>query len=140
MDRKQFLKTSCALYALGIAGTAAFIESCKKSNTSTSPQGPSVNFTLDLTQSENSSLNTVGGSVASNGVVIANSGGTYVAVAQSCTHNGCSVGYNNSHNDFECPCHGGTFDINGNVTGGPPSAPLKKYSVSKNSNILTITG
>jgi cytochrome b6-f complex iron-sulfur subunit len=140
MDRKKILKTSCALYISGIAVTAAFIEGCKKNSVSTSPQGPTVNFTLDLTQSANSSLNTVGGSVASNGVVVANSGGSFVAVAQSCTHNGCSVGYSQSGNDFECPCHGGKYDTNGNVTAGPPPAPLKKYSVLKSGSNLTISG
>jgi len=143
MDRKQFIRTSFALCGLGVVGTAAFLESCKKKNSSSSsgtPQGPTVNFTLDLTLAANAALNNPGGSVASNGVVVANSAGAYIAVAQSCTHNGCSLGYNSSSNNFVCPCHSGTFDINGNVTGGPPPAPIKKYTVTKNGNILTIQG
>jgi cytochrome b6-f complex iron-sulfur subunit len=139
MDRRNFLKTSGALCGLSI-GLAAFIESCKKDNTSATPQGPTVNFTLDLTQSANNSLNTPGGSVASHGVVVVNSGGSFIAIAQSCTHNGCSVAYNLGGNDFVCPCHGGTYDTNGNVTSGPPPAPLKKYTVIQNGNILTISG
>jgi cytochrome b6-f complex iron-sulfur subunit len=139
MDRKKFLKTSCSLCGIGVIGIALFLESCKK--TSTTPEGPSVNFTLDLTQTANSSLNTTGGSLASNGVVIVNEGaGSFIAIAQSCTHNGCSVAYNQSGNNFVCPCHGGTFDTNGKVTSGPPPAPLKKYSVTKNGNILTVSG
>jgi cytochrome b6-f complex iron-sulfur subunit len=140
MDRRNFLKTSGFLCTLGVAGTAAFLESCKKQKISTTPQGPTVNFTLDLTLPANAALNTAGGSLASNGVVIANAAGTYIAVAQQCTHNGCSIGYSSSGNNFVCPCHGGTYDANGNVTSGPPPAPVKKYSVVKNGNILTISG
>ena len=140
MDRRKFLKTSGAVCGLGLIGTAVFIESCKKSTTSTDPQGPTVNFTLDLSQSANAALNTVGGAVASNGVIVVNNSGTYIAVAQTCTHNGCSIAYNQSTHDFVCPCHGGTFDTSGNVTGGPPPAPIKKYTVTKSGNILTIAG
>lgn len=140
MDRRKFLRTSCALGTLGVAGAAAFIESCKKTSSSAAAQGPTVNFTLDLTQSSNAALNSSGGAVASHGVIVVNTGSSYAAVAQTCTHNGCSVGYNQSANDFVCPCHGGTFDVNGNVTSGPPPAPVKKYTVTKSGNILTIVG
>ena len=30
---------------------------------------------------------------------------------------------------FVCPCHGGTFDIEGEVTGGPPPRPMIQYEV-----------
>ena len=140
MDRKQFIKSSIAFCGLGVIGTAAFLESCKKKTSSAAAQGPTVNFTLDLSIPANASLNSPGGSVASNGVVVANAAGSYIAVAQSCTHNGCNINYNSGANNFVCPCHGGTFDTNGNVTGGPPPAPVKKYTVTKSGNILTIQG
>ncbi|MGZ3884951.1 MAG: QcrA and Rieske domain-containing protein [Bacteroidia bacterium] len=141
MDRRKFLKATCALCAVGIGSQVVLLESCKKNTTSnSSPQGPTVNFSLDLTQSSNASLNTAGGSVASNGVVVANTGSGYVAVAQSCTHAGCSVGYNKSGNNFVCPCHNGVYDTGGKVVSGPPPAPLKSYNVTKNANSLTISG
>ena len=114
-------------------GGVIFLESCKKDKVK-------VPFTLDLTQSENSALNTSGGSKASNGVVIVNAGGTFTAVAERCTHSGCSVAYNQSSNEFVCPCHNGIFDINGSVVSGPPPSALKKYSVTQNGNILTVSG
>jgi cytochrome b6-f complex iron-sulfur subunit len=139
MDRKQFLKSSLLLGGLGLAGSAILVESCKKSSSTSSAQGPSVNFTLDLSQTSNSALNTVGGSVAANGVVvICSATNTYNALAQSCTHQGCSLSY--SSNKMVCPCHGGSFDMSGNVVSGPPSVPIKKYSVTKSGNILTISG
>lgn len=122
-------------------GVAAFLESCKSGN-SVNPQsqGPSANFTIDLTQSANASLNSNGGSIYSNGVIVTNINGTYVALAQACTHQGCSISYNQTGNDFICPCHNGVYDTNGNVLSGPPPASLKKYSVTKSGSILTVSG
>ena len=142
MNRKEFLKSSLLLGGLGLAGSAILIESCNKSsNTTTAAQGPSANFTLDLSQAANASLKTIGGSMASNGVVvICTAANTYTALAQACTHQGCAMSYVSGSNQMVCPCHGGSFDINGNVVAGPPPAPIKKYTVSKSGNILTITG
>jgi Rieske Fe-S protein len=139
MDRRNFLKASCALS--GIVGVVAILESCSKKNTTqTSPQGPSVNFTLDLSQPANSALNTSGNSGVTQGVLVINTGGTFIALADTCTHAGCGVAYSASSNNLVCPCHGGTFDINGNVTGGPPPSPLKKYTVTRSGNTLTVSG
>lgn len=142
MDRKDFLKMSCGLCGISMIGTSALLESCQKTGTaSPTPQGPTVNFTLDLTKTPNTSLNAPGGSLASNGVIVVCTTVTsYYAIAQSCTHNGCSINFDKVGNDFVCPCHGATFDTNGNVTSGPANAPLKKYTVTKNGNILTIAG
>lgn len=142
MDRRAFIKNTGTFCVLGIAGSSILLESCKKNSNAglSGPQGPAVNFTLDLTQPANTSLNTAGGSLSSNGVVVANDAGIFIAVAQSCTHSGCNVMYEKTAKDFYCPCHGGTFDTNGNVTKGPPRLPLKKYTVTKSGNILTIAG
>ncbi len=118
MERRTFLKSTCAA-GIGVTGMAAILESCSKLAFSLLPQGPTVNFTLDLTQPVNTALNIPGGSIASHGVIVVNEGGSYIAVAQTCTHQGCSIAYQKSQNDFVCPCHGGTYDINGNVIAGP---------------------
>jgi len=127
MDRIKFIKTSVAMCFSGVTGASMFLESCQKSKKSTTPQGPSVNFTLDLTQSSNAALNTSGGSVASHSVVIINSGGSFIALAETCTHQGCNVYYSKSNNLLMCPCHGANFNMNGDVTAGPAPSPLKKY-------------
>lgn len=138
MDRKEFLKTSGILTVSGLAALVAFIESCKKTENS-APVAPTVNFNLDLTSSSNSALNNVGGYVYNSGVIVACiATNSYVALSQACTHQGCTVTY--SSNSFNCPCHGGRYDTNGNVTAGPPPSPLKKYTVTKNGNILTVAG
>ena len=142
MDRKEFLKMSCGLCGISVLGTSVLLESCNKNTSgSTTPQGPTVNFTLDLTKPVNASLNSPGGSLPSNGVIVVCTTLTsYYAIAQTCTHAGCSINYDKNGNDFVCPCHGATYDTNGNVTGGPAPAPLKKYTVTKNGNILTVAG
>jgi len=138
MDRRNFLKSSGALCGIAVVGSLTFLESCQKS--ALGPGASKVNFTIDLSQAANASLKTPGGSVAGHNVIVVNSGGTFVALSQICTHQGCSVFYNKSGNDFVCPCHGGVYSITGANISGPPPSPLKKYTVTQKGNILTITG
>ncbi len=42
-----------------------------------------------------------------------------------CTHMKCIVAWNESEKSWDCPCHGGRFDANGNVLNGPPVEPLR---------------
>ena len=140
MNRKDFFKTA-AIAVTGIALGPSLLESCAKS--STNPQGPTVNFTLDLSSPANAILANVGGFLYSNAVIITRVSSDnlgFIALSQACTHQGCTIAYNAGMMAFQCPCHGGTYDANGNVTGGPPPNPLKKYSVTRNSNILTVKG
>ena len=43
-----------------------------------------------------------------------------------CTHFDCTVNYQADHNRIFCACHEGCYDLDGNVTSGPPPAPLRK--------------
>jgi len=45
-----------------------------------------------------------------------------------CTHLGCAYRWDQQRNQFACPCHGGTYAITGEVTGGPPPHALHKLS------------
>ncbi len=140
MNRKDFFKTT-ALALAGIAIGPALIESCSKSGTG--PQGPTVNFTVDLNASANAALANMGGFIYSNGVIvtrISTAALGFVALAQACTHAGCTIAYNAAGMNFLCPCHGGTYDANGNVSGGPPPNPVKSYAVTRVNSILTIKG
>jgi cytochrome b6-f complex iron-sulfur subunit len=98
----------------------------------------SGNITIDLTNNSYSALNTAGGSVIVQDIIIANSGGNFLALSSVCTHQGCTVGFNPTANNFPCPCHGSLFSANGSVINGPASSPLKSYTVNKTGNILTI--
>ena len=46
------------------------------------------------------------------------------AFSSTCTHLGCRTSYDREARQIVCPCHGGVFDIQGNVLVGPPSEPL----------------
>lgn len=52
-----------------------------------------------------------------------------VAFSAVCTHFGCTVAYEPADEVFVCPCHGGEYDIDGNVLDGPPPKPLTKLNV-----------
>ncbi len=48
------------------------------------------------------------------------------ALSPVCSHLGCLVNWHRSKEKFLCPCHGGKYDIEGKVIGGPPPAPLTR--------------
>jgi len=51
-----------------------------------------------------------------------------VAYTPSCTHLGCAYHWDNTARQFECPCHGSSFSIDGKVTAGPAPRPLDQYA------------
>ena len=42
-------------------------------------------------------------------------------------HLGCPVRYVVASESFVCPCHGGVYDFEGKVIGGPPVRPLDRF-------------
>jgi cytochrome b6-f complex iron-sulfur subunit len=62
-------------------------------------------------------------------MVIRRVGNRIAAISTVCTHLGCTV--NPVDTGFDCPCHGSTYDDQGEVTGGPAPAPLAWYRVSQ---------
>jgi len=59
-------------------------------------------------------------------VFIVNHKDRLFALSPVCTHLGCLVNWNYLKEQFLCPCHGGRYDIQGNVVGGPPPRPLTR--------------
>ena len=60
-----------------------------------------------------------------------------VAYSPQCTHLGCAYHWEESRNQFVCPCHESRFSIDGKVLGGPASRPLDRYPVRvENSKLL----
>jgi Rieske Fe-S protein len=50
------------------------------------------------------------------------------ALHSTCTHLGCRTSYDRKTKRILCPCHGGVFDVHGNVLDGPPPTPLPSLS------------
>lgn len=61
-----------------------------------------------------------------------------LALSAICTHLGCIVKWSDSKKEFFCPCHGGRFDMRGNVLGGPPPAPLVSFTVRVEDEYIVI--
>jgi Rieske Fe-S protein len=58
--------------------------------------------------------------------------GRYFAVSAICTHMSvCHLEWHEDRKLLVCPCHGGAFDVHGNVVQGPPSIPLPTRRVEE---------
>jgi cytochrome b6-f complex iron-sulfur subunit len=53
----------------------------------------------------------------------------FVSLSARCTHLGCNVIWNQDHQIFLCPCHGGKYDRQGRNLEGPPPRPLDQFAV-----------
>ncbi|MDP9227994.1 MAG: ubiquinol-cytochrome c reductase iron-sulfur subunit [Actinomycetota bacterium] len=51
----------------------------------------------------------------------------YIAITTRCAHLGCPVRFVEAADNFICPCHGGVYDFEGKVIGGPPVRPLDRF-------------
>jgi len=135
MDRKEFLSS------LGFSAASLMITSCLGSCKKSGTNAPTVDFTIDISQSPYDVLVIVGNAVSKDGVIIAKTlAGDIIAVAQACTHEGINVTFQANNNRFYCSGHGATFSTTGAVTKGPASSPLKQYTVTVNGNLIRING
>ncbi len=138
MDRKEFLSQ----LGIGAAGLVLFgcMGGCEKESVPASPSN--VNLTIDLTSTTYSKLLTPGQfAYTGNGIIVAQTtSGDYIAVSQYCTHEGVTVVFESTKNDFYCSAHNSRFNTSGAVQSGPAGSALKQYTVTKNGNTLTIKG
>jgi menaquinol-cytochrome c reductase iron-sulfur subunit len=70
--------------------------------------------------------------------VVRTSEDNVVAYSPQCTHLGCAYHWEESGNEFVCPCHGSRFSIDGKVLAGPASRPLDRYPVQVEDSKLLI--
>lgn len=74
--------------------------------------------------------------IADERVFLLRRGNTFRCLSAVCTHLGCTV--NQAAHGYHCPCHGSTFNAQGQVTGGPAPRALSWFLValSKDGKIL----
>jgi len=135
MRRNEFFS------ALGISAAtvlfAPYLVSCSQNN---GVLGVSSNdFTLDLTLPANTALKSNGGSLLKDGVIVARtSAGAYIALSATCTHQGGTIQFFGSANEFQCPNHGAIFSASGSVLQGPASTSLQKFNTTLTGNSLRV--
>ena len=65
-------------------------------------------------------------------------GGRLLAFSAVCTHLGCIVQWEKDKQEFICPCHAGHYNLDGDVTGGPPPKPLARLPISVLNGTITV--
>lgn len=146
MERKKFV--SLLGFSAGMVFLAPVAASCSKdsesapgenNNNNNNNGSGSVDFTLDLSTPTYAVLNSNGGSVIKDSIIIARtSAGVYVALSSICTHQGSTIGFESGSNRFHCPNHGSNFTVDGAVINGPATTALKKYNTQLNGTSLRI--
>lgn len=71
-------------------------------------------------------------------VFLVSSGAEFSVLSATCSHLGCLVNYNKEKSEFQCPCHGGRYDLSGRNVGGPPPAPLNRLPVRIERGMLLV--
>jgi cytochrome b6-f complex iron-sulfur subunit len=146
-SRGQFLKTlglsSKALMAFYCLGA---VSACSKEDETVTPStggtdntatgitgttsGASVDYTIDLKNASYSKLTTAGEFVVIGDTLVANAGGTYIAVSKTCTHQGTTLAYRKAEGDIWCSNHGSEFKTDGSVEKSPATTALKTYKAT----------
>jgi Rieske Fe-S protein len=98
---------------------------------------------IDLTQPANAALAQPGGAMLVDAdkdtiMVIRVSATEVIALSAICTHAGCSMNFDAQTALVVCPCHGSEFDETGHVVHGPARTPLKVYTASVASDMITV--
>ncbi|MCP9753597.1 Rieske (2Fe-2S) protein [Lacihabitans sp. CCS-44] len=142
IDRKDFLKQ------VGMGFGAIMLMNCLQSCSETEIPDPDpivntdkLDFSIDITAAGNTALQTKGGFlvVGTKKVIIARTlSDTWIAVSSACTHEGTTINYRASSNDFLCPNHLSTFSETGAVTKSPATSALKKYNATFSVNTNTV--
>jgi Rieske Fe-S protein len=62
----------------------------------------------------------------------------FIAISTRCMHLGCPVRFVAAAGRFICPCHGGVYNFEGKVDGGPPVRPLDRFYTRVRNGLLEI--
>jgi cytochrome b6-f complex iron-sulfur subunit len=141
MSRRRFLTlgvgaagTAIALSYIGTAGK--FLEPPAANAETLKEVGKLSDFEVGVPK-----LITYPGSTGDEGIYVLNMGKDgWLALDNHCTHLQCAVNYVDSAKKFMCPCHGGLFDLKGNVVSGPPPKPLDRRVIKVQGGSVRVGG
>lgn len=118
--------------SIGLIAFTNYVSACSKDTGDPAP-ATTVDFTINWDKSPYSNLQTKGGYVVEQGVVIAQTmAGNFVAVSSACTYNTSALAFQGNNNRFYCPSCQSAFTTGGTVQNGPATKPLKTYAVTIN--------
>ena len=148
VSRRRFCAEACQMASC--ATLATLFSACDDSSP-TSPSGMgsklgvlSGRFTGSAVQvtAAGSPLADVGGAAlveSTAGVFLISRTGAsaFSAIDAVCTHEGCTI-TGLAGDTYVCPCHGSRYSLNGQVTGGPARASLRRYNATFTDGVVTI--
>ena len=157
MDRREFIKNSCSIACACVGmSSISLLQSCEdnKAYEQNANEGGSTpdsdnQIVVNIQDSQYQSLTNVGGtavmssnSIDSLGLLLIRSSETQIkAFSRRCTHSSYRVNAFNSQGLAVCSSgHGGSFNTNGRVAAGPPTANLTSYNTALENETLTIFG
>lgn len=118
VNRRTFLVLSAA-FAAGCASTPGGLNLSSDNREKTINVGPAGQYLADGVYAR----------FRDSGFFIVRHGAQVFAISAICTHRKCKLDAE-TDKTFYCPCHGSTFDANGNVTEGPARRDLPVYKIS----------
>lgn len=126
-----------------MVSAGALLAACSKSSDSPASNNTGGNTTLISADLE-TEIDSVGDKkISGTNIVIrqatGNTAAAFKAFSLVCTHQGCTVKYEDSGDVFNCPCHGSKYDGEGAVLNGPATKPLNKLNVTVTGNELIVT-
>jgi nitrite reductase/ring-hydroxylating ferredoxin subunit/uncharacterized membrane protein len=72
-------------------------------------------------------------------IAVVRLGGRLHALADRCSHRGCSLSEGRIENDtIICPCHGSTFRLDGSIVRGPATAPQPTFQIRLDDGMIQI--
>jgi Rieske Fe-S protein len=141
MSRRRFLTLGVGVagtaMALGYIGTAAtFLEPPAAGAEKLKEVGKVSDFEEGVPK-----LIKYQGSTTDEGIYVINMAKEgWLALDFHCTHLQCAVNYEEAAKKFMCPCHGGVFDLKGNVLSGPLPKPLQRRVIQVQGDSVRVGG
>lgn len=120
LTRRAWMLTAGASMLAIIGGIVAYFFPRELRDT---PAEPVRAGTLDELKAQGYLLRVYGAYPA----IVIDTGTGPVAYSRVCTHFSCTIEYEPAAREFRCPCHDGRFAADGQVIGGPPSEPLRRF-------------
>ena len=140
VTRRGFVKAGATVAGAALMGDFLFSCTAGQKRHKVAMTGDKIIISLDefpfLKEEWGGGIFTVGKKV---GLVVVNTPDGYVAFKANCTHQQCVVDWVKEKKQFVCPCHKGTYDIDGSVVSGPPPEPLPRWLVAEEGGKLFIT-